>query len=135
VKFYLKNSEESNEIGENNECELIRKVIVVFILNWGLLEEVKVYRSALQMTNKQDKKFEAHFIKLERFNKSVEELENRMNHWVYFLTTVNKYEIDKLPGLFKRDPYLKPAIEALGKVKLDEKEEIYEKQREALEDM
>jgi hypothetical protein len=53
----------------------------------------------------------------------------------YFSTTVDKYEIDKLLGLFKRDPYLKPAIETLGKVKLDEKEEIYQKQRKALEDM
>jgi hypothetical protein len=65
----------------------------------------------------------------------MKELENRMNYWVYFLATVNKYEIDKLPGLFKRDPYLKPAIEALKKAKLDDKEEIYEKQRKALEDM
>jgi hypothetical protein len=40
----------------------------------------------------------------------------------YFLTKVDKYEIYKLPKLFKRDPYLKPAIEALEKIKLDDKE-------------
>jgi hypothetical protein len=41
----------------------------------------------------------------------------------YFLTTVDKYEIDKLPTLFKRDLDLKSAIEALEKVELDSKKE------------
>jgi hypothetical protein len=49
-------------------------------LNWNFFEEVKTYHNALQMTNGQDKKVEAHFIKLERFNKNMEELENRMDY-------------------------------------------------------
>jgi hypothetical protein len=59
-------------------------VIVVFILNWNLFEEVKIYHNALQLRNKQDENFEVHFIELERFNESVEELENRMDYWATF---------------------------------------------------
>jgi hypothetical protein len=81
VKFCVKGSEESNEIEENNEseenneceknneCELIRKTIVIFILNWSLFEEVKTYHNALQLRNKQDENFEVHFIELERQQK------------------------------------------------------------------
>jgi hypothetical protein len=52
VKFYLKDSEKNNESEESNECKLIRKMIVVFILNWNLFEEVKTYHNALQLRNK-----------------------------------------------------------------------------------
>jgi hypothetical protein len=59
-------------------------VIVVFILNWNLFEELKAYLNALQLRNKQDENFEVHFIELEKFNKSVEELGNRMGYWATF---------------------------------------------------
>jgi hypothetical protein len=75
LKLCTKDSEESNEREKNNECELIRKAISIFILNWNLFGEVKTYHNALQMTNKQDEKLEAHFIELERFNRSIDELE------------------------------------------------------------
>jgi hypothetical protein len=93
VKLFPKNSEESNEFEESNgseksneveeseeseesnKCELIRKAIVIFILNWNFFEGVKTYHNALQMTNKQDKKFEVYFIELEMLNKSIDELD------------------------------------------------------------
>jgi hypothetical protein len=129
-------SEESNESEENNECELVKKTIVIFIINWNYFENTKTYHTALQMTIEQSEEFEMHFIELERFKKSVEELENRMDYWAYFLMTVDKCEIDKLPRLFKRDPDLKSAIEALEKIKLDEEEEeIYKEQMKEQEDM
>jgi hypothetical protein len=45
--------------------------VIYHICGKNLLEEVKTHHNALQMTTNQDKKFEVHFIELERFSKSV----------------------------------------------------------------
>jgi hypothetical protein len=52
----VKDSEESNELEESNKWELIRKTIVIFILNWNFFEKVKTHHSSPHMRNKQDKK-------------------------------------------------------------------------------
>jgi predicted transposase/invertase (TIGR01784 family) len=78
---------------------------------------------------------EIHLVVLEKFIETMSEMKSKLDHWMYFLATADKYEEDNIPELFRMDEDLRTAHIALKNLKLDDKEEeIYERQLKELRD-
>jgi predicted transposase/invertase (TIGR01784 family) len=136
---------------ESNESDLFRGKIKIYVMNFDSFEQQEDYhhvfdilsggldRSYRDALKSADERLELHFIELEKFSKSKKSIYEPRNKelykWTNFLATVDKYERNSLPELFKSDPDLKEAFEALEGLDLNQKEEeIYESQLKLLQD-
>jgi hypothetical protein len=112
----------------------IRKTISTHVTKFDRFEQEDSYRTQLFlgdpiMHDKLSEDFEIHFIALEKFIKNMDELKGKLDHWMYFLAAMNKYEKDNIPEIFKIDRDFKVAYETLQNLELDPSaEENYEKQ-------
>jgi predicted transposase/invertase (TIGR01784 family) len=111
-----------------------RKTISIHVMNFDRLGENVDYHS-IHCTMEHIsgiKTFgndETHIIVLEKFIKTAGELKSKLDYWMYFLATADKYEKDNLPEIIEKDSELKEAFDALENLELDSKEKkIYEKQ-------
>jgi predicted transposase/invertase (TIGR01784 family) len=106
----------------------LRKTIGIHIINFDLMENQREdYHSVFNMTNvKHHDRFindhmEFHVIELKKFKKSIKELENKMDKWIYFLKNVKEYKKSNLPDIFIKDLELKAACNALERMSLNMK--------------
>jgi predicted transposase/invertase (TIGR01784 family) len=120
---------------------MIRKAISIHVMNFNRFKEEgyhHIYRfpdtEAELVREEGEFQFcEMHFVVLEKFIETVGEMKSKLDHWMYFLATADKYEGDDIPELFRMDEDLRTAHIALKNLKLDDKEEeIYERQLKEL---
>jgi predicted transposase/invertase (TIGR01784 family) len=123
----------------------IQKTIGIHIMNFDFQEEREDYhiQQCLETKEKDENTkpcryhddLEVHYIVLPKFKKNVEELESKLDYWTYFLTKGEEYERNNIPEIFKTEPELIEAFEALEGLYLDgSEEEIYERELKELRD-
>jgi predicted transposase/invertase (TIGR01784 family) len=121
---------------------MTRKVISIHVMNFNPFKDEgyhHIYRfpdTEMELVRKEEFQFcEMHFLVLEEFIETMGEMKSKLDHWMYFLATADKYEEDNIPELFRMDEDLRTAHIALKNLKLNDKEEeIYERQLKELRD-
>jgi hypothetical protein len=87
------------------------------------------------MGDKYSEHLEVHYIILEKFIKTVDKLESKLDYWMYFLAVVDKCKGDRMPIIFKTYKDLQDAYKTLQSLELEpSEEEIYERQLKKLRD-
>jgi predicted transposase/invertase (TIGR01784 family) len=126
----------NEELKESNGCDVLRKKIKIYLMNFNSFEEEEEYHHVVDIFPEEfygsiyrkilepDERLELHFIELEKFNKGVKKLRNRLDYWTYFIVNVDKYKKrDSFDKLFRKDSDLKEAFEVLKSLNLNRKEE------------
>jgi predicted transposase/invertase (TIGR01784 family) len=117
-----------NQLEKGQFLDNLRKTIGIHIINFDLMENQREdYHDIFSVKSDEnhvkfiDDHLELHVIELKKFKKSIKELENEMDKWIYFLKNVKEYKKSNLPELFVSDPELKAACDALERISLNMK--------------
>jgi predicted transposase/invertase (TIGR01784 family) len=130
----------SSQLKAGDDYDVLQKTISIHILNFNCFENEANYHNVFHLLNarshqREFEDMELHFIELEKFDKDLGELKNRLDYWTSFLATVDQYEQENLPDVLKNDPEINAAIEALEHLYLNPAErEIYDARLKWLRD-
>jgi predicted transposase/invertase (TIGR01784 family) len=107
----------------------LKDVYCVSLLGFEMPGEEKEYLHKVQLKNQNNKVFYEKlnyiYIELPKFNKKINELENHLDKWLYFLKNLEDFE--KLPDIFQEEIFIE-TLERIEIISLS-KEEIYNYER------
>lgn len=107
----------------------LKDVYCVSLLGFEMPGEEKEYLRKVQLKNQNNKVFYEKlnyiYIEIPKFNKKINELENHLDKWLYFLKNLEDFE--KLPDIFQEDIFIE-TLERIEILSLS-KEEIYNYER------
>jgi predicted transposase/invertase (TIGR01784 family) len=118
----------------------LQKTISIHLLNFNCFKNESDYHNVFHILNAKSHRrdfedMELHFIELQKFDKDLSELTNRLDYWTTFLTTADQYNQETMPDVLKNDPEIGPMVKALEHLYLNEAErEIYEARLKWLRD-
>jgi predicted transposase/invertase (TIGR01784 family) len=132
-KFY------SDQLLEGEPFSALHKTISIHILNFNYFDEPE-YHHTFRVLNIRTHKcyfedLELHFIELEKFDTSVEQISTALDRWATFLKRAGAYQADRLPATLGCDQAIVQAMTSLERLNLsDEEYQVYEEQLKWLRD-
>jgi predicted transposase/invertase (TIGR01784 family) len=119
----------ANQLKKGMPFNSLEKTIGIYIMNFTELEEEKDYHNVYRLSNIKSHKeltdiLELHFIELDKFAKTIDEPQSKLDKWASFIATSDNYEKDSLPEFYESDMELKEAFEVLEELNFTPDEEI-----------
>ena len=117
----------SRQLDKGEKYHELKAVIFVAITDFIMFPEKSDCYSTHEILDKKNhtrdlKDFSFVFLELPKFNKAIDELENRLDKWAYFFKSAEKTEEKDLVKIVGTDQVIYDAYEALNRFSLEEVE-------------
>jgi predicted transposase/invertase (TIGR01784 family) len=128
----------ANQLGKGRKYQALNPVIALTFTNFVMFNEFDKYQSSFQLLEKENfiqynSDIELVFIELPKFTKSLDQLADIKDKWIYFVQ--NAGDLEYIPDTLKEQPCIEDAFERVNEGAMSEEElEIQTKRQMFIQD-
>jgi predicted transposase/invertase (TIGR01784 family) len=128
------------QAAKGSDCSGMKKVISIHILGYNMYGDDGPYHLVHYFTAETRGRtitvYEVHTIELLKFRKTQNQLDCKMDFWVYYLKNIDKHNIENPPQAFKKHPVLLAACLTLKGIYLNENDmKTYKKELKEMDNL
>jgi len=130
----------SNQLNESDTYEMLRKTIIISILDFNYFKDERYFRRCCYKDFKTGELYpeldfaDLYFVELRKFDNELIHIKTTLDRWITFLNKATELDKDNLPDELKNDDIIQ-AINTIDTMSLNPKErDYYESEKKVMRD-